>query len=91
MWQTRQARNFLSGKCSRLKAQVTEVDGTMKETMESVDKPQFTEDQVFLLQRQVSKLHTQAYRAQATSTRIAELKAELKETVTQGKEMFVQG
>lgn len=43
------------------------------------------------LQCQVLELQTQAEGAQAASTRIIELETELKETVAQSGEMFVQG
>lgn len=45
-------------------------------------RAKFTEDQVALLQRQVLELQALAEDAQATSIRVAELEAELQETVT---------
>lgn len=97
----------MAGKCSRLKALVAEVEGTIKETMEFVDKLQAnldaaltynldlenqaksTKDQVALLQHQVVELQAQAKGARATSTRLVELEAKLKEIVAQGGEIFI--
>lgn len=49
------------------------------------------EDQVILLQCQILELQTKAKEVQAASTRVIELEAELKVTVAQGGEIFVQG
>lgn len=43
-----------------------------------------------LLQCQVLELQAQPEGAQAASTRVTELEAELKETMAQGGEMFIQ-
>lgn len=37
IWRKRDRQRLLAEECSRLKAQVNEVEGTMKETLESVD------------------------------------------------------
>lgn len=54
-------------------------------------KANSAEEQVVLLQYQVLELKAQADRAQAASTRIAELEAELKKIVAQSGEIFIQG
>lgn len=64
-----------------------DLNATLTSNLNLEGRAKSVEDQVALFQCQVLELQTQAQEAQATSTRVAELETELKETVAQGGEM----